>query len=251
MFPNSLGVCYITKFPQRMLYYQIPSSYLILPNSHNVCYITKFPQHMLYYQIPQTYVMLQNLCPQQMLREGQTGKHLCRQQLQITQMYVTLSNNCMLQIIPNVCYKQPQHMLFYQILPTYVILPNSLSLCYIIKFPQRMLYYKIPSAYVMLLNTLSVCYITKFPQRMLYYQIPSAYVMLPNSPNVCYITKFMSATNVVRAGKRGNICVSDKWMYPQQCVLVCQGLYTKFERYIVTSKVIYLAASRLGKYPPL
>ena len=73
-------------------------------------------------------------------------------------------------------------MLYYQILPTYVILPNSPSVCYITKFPQRMLCYQIPS---------SVCYITKFsqrmlyyqiPQRMLYYQIPPAYVILPNSP---------------------------------------------------------------------
>ena len=33
--------------------YQIPPTYVILPNSPNVCYITKFPQRMLYYQIPQ------------------------------------------------------------------------------------------------------------------------------------------------------------------------------------------------------
>ena len=49
---NSLTLCYITKFLQRMLYYKIPSAYVILPNSSNVCYITKFPQRMLYYQIP-------------------------------------------------------------------------------------------------------------------------------------------------------------------------------------------------------
>ena len=35
-------------------------------------------------------------------------------------------------------------------------------------------------------------------------------------------TKFVSATNVARAGKRGNIVSAT--MYPQQCVLVCQGL---------------------------
>ena len=65
---------------------------------------------------------------------------------------------------PNVCYitKFIQRMLYYQIPPTYVILPNSLNVCYITKFPQR----------IILPNYANVCYITKFPQRMLYYQIP-------------------------------------------------------------------------------
>ena len=47
----------------------------------------------------------------------------------------------------------------------------------------------------------------------------------------CYWTKsetfFVSATNVARAGKWGNICVGNNvsaTMCPQQCVLVCQGL---------------------------
>ena len=35
-------------------------------------------------------------------------------------------------------------------------------------------------------------------------------------------TKFVSATNVARAGKRGNIVSAT--MCPQQCVLVCRGL---------------------------
>ena len=41
-------------------------------------------------------------------------------------------------------------------------------------------------------------------------------------------TKFVSATNVARPGKRGNICVGNNVF--QQCVLVCQGLkiYIKF-----------------------
>ena len=40
----------------------------------------------------------------------------------------------------------------------------------------------------------------------------------------------MSATNVTRAGKRGNICVGNNvsaTMCPQQCVLVCQGLHVR------------------------
>ena len=125
----------ITKFPQRMLYYQIPLTYAILPNSPNVCYITKFPnvcyitkfpQRMLYYQIPSAYVILLN---------------------SLSVCYIT---------------KFPQRMLYCQIPPTYDILLSSLSVCYIAKFPKRMLYYQIPSAYVILPNSLSVCYITKF-----------------------------------------------------------------------------------------
>ena len=72
--PNSPNVCYITKFPQRMLCYQIPQTYVILPNPPNVCYITKFTQRMLYYQIPLAYVILQNLCPQQMLGAQANGE---------------------------------------------------------------------------------------------------------------------------------------------------------------------------------
>ena len=45
-------VCYITKFPDERYKNQIPSAYVILPNSLSVYYITKFPQRMLYYQIP-------------------------------------------------------------------------------------------------------------------------------------------------------------------------------------------------------
>ena len=40
-------------------------------------------------------------------------------------------------------------------------------------------------------------------------------------------TEFVSATNVTRGGKRGNVCVGNNvsaTMCPQQCVLVCQGL---------------------------
>ena len=48
------------------------------------------------------------------------------------------------------------------------------------------------------------------------------------------VTKFVSATNVARAGKQEKTFVSAT-MYPQQCVLVCQGLNVKC---LVTEKAL-------------
>ena len=57
IFQNSLNGCYLTNFPQKMLYYKIPSAHVILQNSLNGCYFTKFPQRMLYYKIPSAEVI--------------------------------------------------------------------------------------------------------------------------------------------------------------------------------------------------